>query len=88
MKPDFLTQGQETAIATVCRQVEGMPLALELAASWVRVMPCAEIARLIQVDIDFLSTSLRNLPERHRSMRALFDQSWRMLSPVSRSVVV
>ncbi len=87
VKPDFLAQGQETAIATVCRQVEGMPLALELAASWVRVMPCAEIARLIQVDIDFLSTSLRNLPERHRSMRALFDQSWRMLSPVEQGVL-
>ena len=69
-------------------QVEGMPLALELAASWVRVMPCAEIARQIGADFDFLTTGLRNLPERHRSMRALFDQSWRLLSPVEQGVLM
>ena len=44
VQPGFTGSGQEAAIAAICRQVEGMPLALELAASWVRVMPCAEIA--------------------------------------------
>ena len=79
---------QEEAIAAICRQVEGMPLALELAASWARVMPCAEIARQIGENFDFLTTGLRNLPERHRSMRALFDQSWRLLSPVEQGVLM
>jgi len=88
VQPGFQAQGQESAIVTVCRQVEGMPLALELAASWVRVMPCAEIARRIQHDFDFLTTPLRNLPERHRSLRALFDQSWRLLSPVEQDVLM
>lgn len=88
VQPDFQAQGQEAAITTVCQQVEGMPLALELAASWVRVMPCAEIARRIQHDFDFLTTPLRNLPERHRSLRALFDQSWRLLSPLEQDVLM
>ena len=59
-----------------------MPLAVELAASWVRVMSCAEIARQMGQDIDIFTTTLRNLPERHRSLRGLFDQSWRLLSPI------
>ena len=45
VQPAFSSYGQEEAIAAICAQVEGMPLAIELAASWVRVMPCAEIAR-------------------------------------------
>ena len=80
IKPSFTGHEQAQAIVTICRQVEGMPLALELAASWVRVMPCEAIVHQIQTNFDFLSTHLRNLPERHRSMRALFDHSWRLLS--------
>jgi predicted ATPase/DNA-binding SARP family transcriptional activator len=80
VKPDFVADGQAEAIAAICRQVEGMPLALELAASWVRVMTCEAIARQIAANLDFLTSSLRNLPERHRSLRAVFDQSWRLLS--------
>ena len=86
VRPGFVMQGQEGVIATICRQVEGMPLALELAASWVRVMSCAEIARQVQTDLDFLSTPLRNLPERHRNMRARLEQSWRLLSPAEQRV--
>jgi len=67
--------------------VEGMPLALELAASWVRVMPCSAIARQIASSLDFLATGLRNVPERHRSLRALFEQSWHLLSPAEQQVL-
>jgi len=87
VQSDFSAQGQEEEVAAICRQVEGMPLALELAASWVRVMPCTEIVRQIASDLDFLSTGLRNLPERHRSLRGLFDQSWRLLSPDEQRVL-
>src|SRR4029079_14775136 len=58
------------------------------AASWVRVMSCAEIARQMQANFDFLTSPLRNLPERHRSLRALFDQSWRLLSPLEQGVLM
>jgi len=81
VRPSFTARGQEQAIMAVCQQVEGMPLAIELAASWVRIMPCDEIVRQLAHNFDLLSTSVRNIPERHRSIRTLFDQSWRLLAP-------
>jgi predicted ATPase len=87
VQPGFTAQGHEEAITAICQQVEGMPLALELAASWVRVMPCAAIAHQIASSLDFLATGLRNVPERHRSLRALFEQSWRLLSPAEQQML-
>ncbi|MEZ4617363.1 MAG: BTAD domain-containing putative transcriptional regulator [Caldilineaceae bacterium] len=83
----FRLDDQAASIAAICRQVEGMPLALELAASWVRVMSCAEISVQMQQNLDFLTTALRNLPARHRSIHALFDQSWRLLAPDEQRVL-
>ena len=84
------TQDEQVEIVRICRLVEGMPLALELAASWVRVLSCREIAREIEASIEaslgFLSTTLRDLPARHRSMQAVFDQSWRLLSAAEQQV--
>jgi DNA-binding SARP family transcriptional activator/predicted ATPase len=73
-------------IARICRLVEGAPLALELASSWVKALTCADIAAEIERSLDFLTTSLRNVPERHRSLRAVFEQSWEMLSPGEKEV--
>ncbi len=67
------------AIVRICQLVDGMPLGIELAAAWVRTLTCDEIAREIERGLDFLSTSTRDLPARHRSMRAVFDHSWRLL---------
>ena len=67
-------------ITRICQLVEGLPLGLELAASWVRVMSLEEIANEIERGLDFLSTTLRDSPQRHRSMRAVFDYSWNLLS--------
>jgi predicted ATPase len=53
-----------------------LPLGIELAASWVSVLSFAEIAEEIERKIDFLATSMRDVPERHRSLRAAFDQSY------------
>ncbi|MCB0164289.1 MAG: tetratricopeptide repeat protein [Anaerolineae bacterium] len=67
-------------IVQICRLVEGIPLAIELAATWLRVLSCREIVAEIRNNLDFLTTSLRNVPERQRSVRAVFDYSWRLLS--------
>ncbi|MBI1299465.1 tetratricopeptide repeat protein [bacterium] len=67
-------------IARICALVQGMPLALELAAARVRTLPVDEVADAIAADLGFLSTSMRDVPERHRSLRAVIDQSWRLLS--------
>lgn len=74
-----LTTADRAAVARICRLVDGMPLALELAATWVRLLSCSEIAAEIARNIDFLTASQRNLPERHRSVRAVFEYSWAML---------
>jgi DNA-binding SARP family transcriptional activator/predicted ATPase len=74
-------------IAHICRLVEGMPLAIELAATWVRVLSPAEIAKEIEGSLDFLSASVRDLPERHRSMRAVFEHSWQRLAAREQQVL-
>ena len=74
-----------TEALRICRLVDGMPLGIELAASWVSVLSCTEIADEIAGNIDFLATSTRDVPERHRSLRAAIDQSWRLLTDEQRS---
>ncbi|HRQ40601.1 MAG TPA: BTAD domain-containing putative transcriptional regulator [Chloroflexota bacterium] len=76
-----LTAAEETAVGRICQLVGGIPLALQLAATWVRVLSCAEIAAEIERDLDFLASSQRHLPQRQRSMRAVFDYTWQLLSP-------
>ncbi len=67
-------------VAAICRLVDGVPLAIELAAVWARVLDAPDILREIQHCIDFLATDLRNVPARHRSIRAIFDGTWEQLS--------
>lgn len=76
-----LTESEKAAVIRICQLVEGAPLGLELAASWLRVLACAEVAREIEQGLDFLTTSLQNVPERHRSLRTVFNYSWNLLEP-------
>ncbi len=86
--PGFSLNDDERAEAgRICTLVEGLPLGIELAASWVSMLSCAEIAEEIEQNIDFLATSMRDIPERHRSLRAAFDQSWRLLSGEQQDVL-
>ena len=84
---DFeLGAGNWPGVADICELVEGLPLALELAASWVRVMPPQDIADEIRRSVDILSADTRNLPPRHRSVRATFEYSWNLLEPKEQAV--
>jgi predicted ATPase/DNA-binding SARP family transcriptional activator len=74
------TTADWAAIVRVCQLLSGAPLGLELASAWVRRHTCTEIAAQIAADLDFLTTSLRNVPLRHRSLRAVFEHSWQLLS--------
>lgn len=78
---------ERIAIARICLLVDGIPLAIELAASWVRTLTCQEIAAEIERDWAFLTGVLRDMPERHRSLKAVFDQSWALLSQEERRVM-
>lgn len=86
VRRDFAPTEEAADIVRICRLVEGMPLALELAADWLRTLTCAEVALEIQRGLDVLATTLRDMPERHRSMRAVFDYSWQRLTPAERAV--
>lgn len=68
-------------IVRVCRLVEGLPLGLKLAGAALRYTTCAALADDISRTLDSLQTSLRNVSERHRSMRAVLAYSWQMLVP-------
>ncbi len=66
-------------IEAICSQVQGMPLAIVLAAAWVDSLSITEIRAQIERDLDFLETEFRDLPARQRSMRATFNYTWNLL---------
>lgn len=81
VRPGFhLTADNQDAVAHICRLVAGLPLALELAAAWVRVLSCREIAAEIERSLSFLSSAARDAPPRHQSLLAVFDHSWQRLT--------
>ncbi len=82
VRPDFaLTPENQTIVGQICAFMEGLPLGIELAATWARSLSPAEILAALEHSPDLLQTSVRDLPARHRSMRAAFDHAWRLLSP-------
>ncbi len=86
VRHDFSLTAERAGVVRICQLVEGMPLALELAASWLTTLSCAQIAAEIHRHLDFLSTRLQDVPERHRNMQAVFDQSWALLTAEERAV--
>ncbi|HMN58822.1 MAG TPA: tetratricopeptide repeat protein [Anaerolinea sp.] len=76
------------AIVQICRLVDGLPLAIELAASWSRVMSPNEIAVELASGLDLLETSLQDVSPRHRSIRLVFDHSWKLLSGDERAALM
>jgi predicted ATPase/DNA-binding SARP family transcriptional activator len=78
-------------VIQICRLVDGMPLGILLAAAWMPMLTPAEIARELTPGssnrLDFLETEWREVPERQRSMRAVFDHSWHLLTERARKVL-
>lgn len=86
LQPAFtLAENDRKRVGDICRLVEGFPLGIELAASWIRVLSLEEICDEIEKNLDFLETDARNMPERHRSLRAVFEHSWKYLNDQERS---
>lgn len=67
-------------VVKVCQLLHGSPFALELAAVWVRMLSVADIVSEIEASLDFLTASTRDISERHRSARAVFEHSWKLLN--------
>lgn len=74
-------------IRRICQLVDGSPLGIGLAAAWVRRRSLPQIIDAIGGSLDFLSTRLRDVDPRHRSMRAVFETSWAMLESGEQTVL-
>lgn len=88
LRPEFaLTPDTLPALLKICHVTEGLPLALELAASWINRMSCQHIADDIERNLEPLTVSSQDMPRRHRSIQAAFEQSWRLLDPHEQHVL-
>lgn len=81
-----LTKDDLPALVSISQQVQGVPLALELAAAWHGLLSPLAIANELTRNLNFLTTSAPDLPLRQRSMRAVFQTSWRLLTPTEQQV--
>ncbi len=87
VQPGFkLNSDNLPAVVQICQLVRGVPLGILLAAAWVEMLTPAEIADEITKSLDFLETETRDVPSRQRSLRAVFDYSWALLSDTERHV--
>lgn len=73
--------------SVICRQVQGMPLAIELAGGWVDILSLPEIAQEIARSLDFLETRRRDSSDRHHNIRAILETSLQTLSEAERAVL-
>ncbi len=80
VRRQFDLDGEADSVTRICRLLAGSPLGLELAAALTPIHSCAQIAADIARGLDALSATWRNMPERHRSLRAVFEHSWRSLT--------
>ncbi len=85
-KPTFNLAAERAAVLRICTLVEGMPLGIELAAAWLKLMTCEQIAQEVARGLDFLTARYQNMPARHRSMRVVLEHSWILLAPEERTI--
>jgi predicted ATPase/DNA-binding SARP family transcriptional activator len=85
--PDGLVDADAAAIAAICRRLDGLPLALELAASRVRGLGVRELAARLDDRFDLLTARNRRAPTRHQTLRAVIDWSWNLLEPAEQVVL-
>lgn len=79
-RPNFTPEAERAAVLRICSLLDGMPLAIELAAAWLSVMSCEQIAQEVTRELDFLTAHYQNIPVRHHSMRMVMEQTWSLLS--------
>ena len=78
--PSFDIDTEYKHVIRLCQLVDGIPLALRIASSWLRSLTCEQLVEEISQSLDMLSTRLRDVPDHHRSIRTVFDHSWLGLS--------
>lgn len=85
--PGFeITPDNERAVIQLCQRLEGIPLAIELAAVRLRVLTVEELAHRLDSRFDLLREGSRNLPERHQTLQALIDWSHELCTPAEQTL--
>ena len=89
VSPGFtLDDGNAAVVAEICRRLDGLPLAIELAAARVRLLPPAALLRRLGERLDVLGGGPLDLPERQRTLRATMDWSFDLLGPHEQAVFI
>lgn len=79
--PDFTLDATTAGpVVQICQLLHGLPLGIELAATWAHLLPLAEIAQEIRQNLDFLESTQQDAPAHQRSLRAVFNHSWQRLT--------
>jgi predicted ATPase/DNA-binding SARP family transcriptional activator len=88
VQPDFkLSADNLPVVVRICQLVQGMPLGIELAAAWLEMLTPEEIVAEIERCLDFLEADWHDMPDRQRSLRAVFNSSWNLLGTQEREFV-
>lgn len=88
VQPHFaLTEDNAAAVADICRRLEGLPLAIELAAAKVRVLDPGAIAQRLERSLPLLTAAVRDMPARHRTMQATIEWSVSLLTDAQRDML-
>ena len=87
VEPTFLADAEPEALVDICRQVGGLPLALELAASWTRMLSCEAIAAELRQGSELLRAVDPARPARQASIEIVFDHAWKLLGPAEREAL-
>jgi predicted ATPase/DNA-binding XRE family transcriptional regulator len=85
VRPDFeLTDDNSEAVSRICAYLDGLPLAIELAAARVKVLPPSRIVPRLIDRLGFLTDGMLDAPDRHQTMRAAIDWSYNLLGPIEK----
>lgn len=87
VRPGYRIQDEDKkAVVELCNLLGGMPLGIKLSAAWLRSLSCHRIVREIGRNLDFLSTRMRDIAPRQRSMRAVLNHVWELLTDDERAI--
>lgn len=80
LRPEWELTAQNAAqVVALCQELDGSPLALELAAGTLRILPLAQVLRRLGNRLDLMADRRHDVPERHRSLRTVLEGSYRLL---------
>ena len=87
VQPHFDLTQNALSVLQICRLLDGLPLGIELAAASIRTVTCESLAQELEQTITTLSATQRNIPDRHRNLRAVFEHSWNLLSDLEQQIL-